>query len=237
MSTEKARRQISLTPLQMVLRETMEVWGCPLCHLSQQAEETFVRSLSYERVLDLKTRAVLQSSHGLCAAHSRMWLHIKGGSLGVAIVYRDVLRHLIEAGESATEPARGFRRRRSSLDGFAAYLSPEEPCPACEIGAATVERFGRLLLEDIEDPDLQALLVSCGGLCVPHLQVVLNNCKATAKARASLVGVQLVAWQQLLLDLDEFIRKNDYRFCDEVLTEGEGTAWRRVIHVLVGLKK
>lgn len=237
MSTKHNKRQASLTSLQQTLREAMETWGCPLCRLSRQAEESFVASLSYERILDLKTRAQLQASHGLCATHSRMWLRVKGGSLGVATVYRDVLRRFIATGEGMAYPRRGRRGKHPYFNRLISHMSPEEPCPACEIEAATVRRFGTLLLEGISNPELRAPLESCGGLCIPHLQIVLKDCKSSARARQDLLAIHRAAWQQMLSELNEFVRKNDYRFCHEALTEAEGTAWRRIIDVLVGLDK
>jgi hypothetical protein len=50
------------------------------------------------------------------------------------------------------------------------------------------------------------------------------------------MDVQRQAWQRLMGELEEFIRKNDYRFADEVMTPEEGTSWTRVLDVIVGLK-
>ena len=60
--------------------------GCPLCRLATKAERTFIDSLNYERVLDLKTRDALKASRGLCDQHSRVWQNVQGSALGVAIV-------------------------------------------------------------------------------------------------------------------------------------------------------
>jgi hypothetical protein len=52
----------------------------------------------------------------------------------------------------------------------------------------------------------------------------------------TLIAVHRQAWQQIMGELEEFIRKNDYRFRDEAMTEEEGTSWSRVLDAIVGLK-
>jgi hypothetical protein len=41
-------------------------------------------------------------------------------------------------------------------------------------------------------------------------------------------------WQEIIAQLDEFIRKQDYRFRDEVIGEEEAVASRRTIAILTG---
>ena len=223
-----------LAPLQIELREAMGRWGCPLCRLSIKAEHAFIASLTYERVLDLKTRDALKASRGLCESHTRYWQHVQGSALGIAIVSRvSVLDLLRDTDEAKTRPGSLFRRRDRAGD-TAARLEESGPCPACEIGAGTVQRFGALLLQDIEDEAAQEDLLASGGVCLPHLRTILQL-RHAERAFDALMRVQRQAWAKLMGELEEFIRKNDYRFTDEPMSEAEATSWTRVLDVLQGL--
>ncbi len=224
----------TLAPLQIELREAMAGWGCPLCRLADRAERNFIDSLSYERVLDLKTRAALQAARGLCAAHSRQWQNLQGGALGVAIVYRVAVLDLLRETEAAMQPSGGFLRRgRTEAGQLARDLETTGPCPVCEIGQGTAQRFAELLLKDIAVPEVQTLLRDCGGLCLPHLRMTLSQ-PGAGKVSRLLLEAQRAAWQRLIGEVDEFIRKNDYRFRHEALTNQEADSWIRAIDTLIG---
>jgi len=227
-----------LAPLQLEFRAAMASHGCPLCRLATKAERTFIESLNYERVLDLKTRDALKASRGLCDQHSRVWQHVQGSALGVAIVYRiSVLDLLRDTETDKLQPGPVFRRRgrHGRASTTAGRLEAEASCPACTIGEDTAARFGGQLLEDIRDAEVQALFVACGGLCLPHLRQVLML-RGAERVYELLLRTQRRAWAQLMGELDEFIRKNDYRFADESMTPEEGASWTRAIDALVGLE-
>lgn len=224
----------TLAPLQVELQEAMGRWGCPLCRLSIKAEHAFIASLSYERVLDLKTRDALKASRGLCESHTRYWQHLQGSALGIAIVSRiSVLDLLRDTDQEKDRPGSLFRRRERASE-TSDRLGESGPCPACEIGSGTVQRFGTLLLQDIKGGAVQQRLLASGGLCVPHLRAALQL-RGAERAYEDLMRVQRQAWTQLMGELEEFIRKNDYRFTHEPMTDAESTSWTRVLDVLQGL--
>lgn len=223
-----------LAPLQIELREVMAKWGCPLCRLSHKAEQAYINSLNYERVLDLNTRDALKASRGLCARHSRDWEVLQGSALGIAIVYRVTVLDLLRDTDPAKIKPQGMFKRGISPDDIAGKLEAHGPCLACDIGEGTVQRFTGLLLQDLHDANVQELLVSCGGLCLPHLRGALSH-RIKSSAADILIDLHRQAWQHIMGELEEFIRKNDYRFQDEKLTEAEGSSWSRVLDMIVGL--
>lgn len=225
-----------LAPLQVELRDVMATWGCPLCRLADKAERTFIESLNYERVLDLKTRDHLKASRGLCRRHGEMWRQVQGSALGIAIVYRisvlDLLRDSAGAAEKVSSG--GLLRRRDRAADLAQALSAAEPCPACVVGEQTLSRYGAVLLRDVPDPALQRHLVACGGLCLPHLRDVLGM-RGANRVLEPLLACHREAWEQLMGELEEYIRKNDYRFTGEPISTAEGRSWTRALALLTGL--
>lgn len=225
----------SLTPLQQELREAMAGWGCPLCKIAARTERVYLDSLNYERILDLNTRDALKAARGLCPSHSRAWRALQGSALGIAIVYRVAVLDLLRATEPEAQQG-GFLRREPGPGQIAEALEPTGPCPACALVEETVQRFADLLMKDLYgDADLQAGLTTCGGLCLPHLRFALARPRAGRSYKA-LLAVQREAWTALMAELDEFIRKNDYRFRHEPMGE-ERDAWLRALDVIVGLDR
>ncbi|MBN1920116.1 MAG: hypothetical protein JW892_02630, partial [Anaerolineae bacterium] len=78
-----------------------------------------------------------------------------------------------------------------------------------------------------------AALIQGGGLCLPHLRLTLQASGPAAGYRA-LLTAQREAWSALMAELDEFIRKNDYRFQHEPMGD-ERDAWLRALDALVGV--
>jgi hypothetical protein len=211
----------------------MALGGCPLCRLSAHTSAIYIESLNYERVNDIKTRAGLDASRGLCERHTRRWEAAQGCALGVAIVYRAAIHNLLRETEPLPSSGWNFFRRRGG-PGAAALshmLESQGPCPACTLEAETTQRYSEVLLKDVADADFQEVFLAAGGLCLPHLRTVLLQGPESSAGR--LVELQRQAWLNLESELDEFIRKNDYRFQGEAMGE-EADSWKRAAHRLVG---
>jgi hypothetical protein len=142
---------------------------------------------------------------------------------------------LLRDTESAKLKAQGLFRQQKKGTELAQELESHGSCLACDIGNGTVKRFTELLLQDMHDEELQKLLLQSGGLCLPHLRTALSNNKR-ARTQDVLISLHREAWQKIMGELEEFIRKNDYRFQDEKMTPEEGTSWSRVLDLVVGLE-
>ncbi len=221
----------------MELRGAMDGWGCPLCRLVAKAEMTYLDSLNYERVLDFNTWDALQASRGMCEPHSRAWERLSGCALGLAMVNRVVLLNLQRATDPKKSPAKsGLFRRAATPAHLAEALESSGECPACTLAADTATRFADVLLKDIRESESQALLRESGGLCLPHLRLTLAR-PGARRGESDLIAVHREVWAALMAELEEFIRKNDYRFQGEKMTPGESTSWRRALDISVGLKR
>ncbi|MBI3763863.1 MAG: hypothetical protein HY260_18620, partial [Chloroflexi bacterium] len=70
------------------------------------------------------------------------------------------------------------------------------------------------------------------GLCLAHLRRALELTRSES-AFETLVTLERERLTAFLAELDEFLRKNDYRFRDEGFGP-EGNSWRRAIAWIVG---
>lgn len=211
--------------------------GCPICRLVYKATDRYLDSLLYEAVLDPAVRAKLKQAQGFCAEHVEMLGRRPGRALGIALIYRDIIRAAIIAAEKAKPEAagkglRGLFDKRQPGSALAHTLRTRQVCPACLIGAESERNNLELMLVHIEDPQFQQGYAVGEGLCLVHLIGVLELAKTPGEVH-SLIDPQVARYHIMLHELDEFIRKRDHRFCHEPMGD-EGDVWLRVMNAVVG---
>jgi hypothetical protein len=215
-------REAAIAEVQQALAQP----GCAVCHLTHRAVGRYLKSLAYEQVNDIELRAELRAARGFCTVHARRWVGEKGNVLGTALIYRDAITAAVR--DLETSPARGM------LDGlFGTRPAREAPCVACRAELDAQDRYLDGLVAGLGQPGLLAALQSSDGLCLPHTRRAVD--RAGRRAEPVLVRAREVA-AQLLLELDEVIRKEDYRYTDEPRTEAERTAGRRAVAWTAGLE-
>ncbi|MCS6843608.1 MAG: DUF6062 family protein [Caldilineales bacterium] len=213
------------------LQEALRGGGCALCWLSHRAGYRYLDSFSYESVNDPGLRNRLQASHGLCRQHAWALAGMRGSSLGVAIVYRDVLGVLEQAVQGSGKSGGLLALFKGSEEGTS-LPSPSQPCPACEAEAEATQRYLAVLLNALDRAEVAQAFVAAGGLCYGHLRQAFDA--AAPQQWQRLRASQLAVYEGLRNELQEFIRKNDYRFRDEGFG-AEGDSWRRAVAAVVGL--
>jgi hypothetical protein len=230
------------------LLEAMGKRACPICVLVQRIERKAVDLFLYDQVNDISRRDALRASRGLCLEHTAMLAEGRS-ALGVAIVSRDVLRAM--TAELETESNRKERRERKAVQDeqasqpFALFASfavktgsklatrvgPQAGCPMCAERPRVEAPLIGGLLRNFGDSAFAAAFEASGGLCRVHLASTLRAADA-ATARA-LAARQAAAWRRLEAELDEFIRKHDYRFQGEAI-DAERDVWRRALRLTSG---
>lgn len=228
------------------LREALVQPYCALCRLRVRTAQQYLDSLLWESVNDEGIRHQVRRAHGFCYEHSQMLVK-PGSSLGIAILTNDVLQHLLRALEGARYEgllALSLRRLREGLRSgepagaaavLASQLTPEAQCPACRRADDRELLYLDALLEHLPvDPEFYALFEASDGLCLPHLRQSLSRAQEQP-AFERLVAGQRAVWQRLAGELQEQIRKSDWRFRDELPGEESG-AWLRALAALAGAR-
>ena len=201
------------------VREALVQPGCPVCHLAARSVKRQIRSIAYEQVNDIDLRARLRRARGFCNAHAYQWLHEARNVLGTALIYRDVLRAAIDDLESG--------RRGGLLQGL--FNSERAPlCPICEAQAEAEGRFIEALtiLVAADETARRAFEASDAALCRVHVEAAL---RAGGPGAAAIAAHTRVKVEALLAELDEVIRKEDYRFRDEERTVNQRSAPQRAV--------
>lgn len=209
------------------LRDALQAGGCPLCRLGRRAATRYIDTLNYEGVNDPGLRNTLRNAHGFCHRHAWEWTRMRGSPLGVAIVYQNLVRDLIETLEGREPVVTRARGRRRGKERLAAA----EVCPACRFEEEAAQRYCLTLLAHLDEPGLADAYAQAGGLCLPHLRALLAEAD-DAQAR-TVEGWQLAIYRALHGELAEFIRKHDHRFSHEPFG-AEKDAWTRAVASLAG---
>lgn len=216
------------------LLEAQAKGGCSICRLVHRATDRYLDSLLYEAVLDPDVRAKLKNSQGFCRNHVAMLSHKSGRALGIALIYRDILRDIVaELGTPQTHKSL-FHRVRDLLPrpSLSTPVETTTRCPACLIAERHENSYVELLLAHLNDPELYEAYAQGEGLCLKHL--LLAHDQADDPQTASrLMQPQLERYTVMLHELDEFIRKRDHRFRHEP-TGPEGDVWLRAMNAIAG---
>jgi hypothetical protein len=207
--------------------EILAVGRCPACEILRRKSMSYIDHALYALVVDPPTQNRFADSGGYCRRHAEMLFRIPWGSaLGVAILYRRLTE------DSAAELTKADRRSAGGKSPALRHLQPA--CPAC-----TVEQEAELgVLEAIlsmlkaKDPRMMEAVTGGRGLCLRHTDAALAS--APNAETAALVREHGLRTAKLLLDeLNEFIRKSDYRNSEEQKGP-EGDSWMRAVSWVTG---
>lgn len=210
------------------VRAALEQPGCPICRLALRAVGRFIESLAYEQVNDPGVRADLRAAHGFCNQHAYRWLREAHSPLGTAIIYRDVLRSTLQELQNGSMDDRSAP---TSLTLLRALIVPEGDgasvmCPACQRQQEAEDRYISALLESLVDRAVVEALKQSDGLCLFH---TLNAVREGSPSGTVVAEQTRESVEQLIGNLDEVIRKEDYRFRDEPRSEDERSAPTRAV--------
>jgi Family of unknown function (DUF6062) len=211
--------------------------GCAVCRGASRSAWRYLDGLLWEGVTDPGIRTMTRASHGFCREHALMAISVasqQSGQLGMAILFEDLLRHLEEEATQPNDPGRGLRSRRNARSPD--RLSPHAVCHACVSARATERNYLCVLARTAtssEVADLAAEHAPC--LCLPHLRRGLSLDDLDEEDRRRLIAIYVMGSERLRTELAEFIRKRDYRFASEPVSEAEATAWYRAVRAIVGL--
>lgn len=214
-----------------MLTEAFAQPGCPVCRIIEAALLRYLDLLIHENVNDLPFRDELRLAGGFCTNHA-WWLvdKMRGAALGTAIMYRDVLHSLDQrlappGGGLFTAPRR--RRPRAGVAGRGG-----NGCPVCVVRRREDEAFVGTFADHAMEWRFLESYEQSAGLCFGHLDLVLAGLR-DPEGKRSLVASHRKIVARILEELDEFQRKNDYRFHDEPIG-AEGTSWQRAVELVNG---
>ena len=137
----------------------------------------------------------------------------------------------------ASQPARGGlgwlpwrKQQQQAID-----VEPQfRLCPFCRLRADVERRLVHTLVEQLQREEIRAGLRQSTGLCLQHFTMARQYAGSDHPEQlSSLLECQETCMQRVLNEVEELIRKHDYRFEDESHGD-EMTAWRRAAQLSAG---
>ena len=215
-------------PYYKLLAALEKARDCVLCELGAGYLHRYFENLLYENVNDPGLRKKLTRSGGFCHRHAHLLLTV-GDALGTAILYKDLVG--LFSRELDRMKTGQIKSLHKELQGRSACLD----CPACLSEKEHRRNQIGTFLEWLEDEELKRKFEAGPGFCKEHLFAVLEQAD-NQKVCTYLIETHGRKYALLLADLEEFIRKNDYRFIKEKVGP-EGSSWLRAVKMLTGVKE
>jgi hypothetical protein len=92
-----------------------------------------------------------------------------------------------------------------------------------------------ILLDYISEEDFGREFSRSSGVCFPHLTIAVEKYPGHRNL-GMLIQKQMKKWESLKAELEEFIRKHDYKYADEPRGE-ESDSWMRALEMLAGKRE
>jgi hypothetical protein len=178
--------------------------ACAFCGAVRHQGARYLEGVANDGVNDVPLRQRLARTGGYCARHCR-WLASHASMLSVAILFEDFLRARLERARAGQRPL-------------------TVRCEACRVEREAEGRLLQGVKQHRHDERLGARLAAL-PLCLGHLEAVARR---VPSARAVLTSRH----EPLLQQLAEAIRKHDYRFADESLSDDERQSLRHFLAFL-----
>jgi hypothetical protein len=231
------------------LIEAMQKPGCPACRIFRQASARALESFLWENVNEPDVRQGILDSYGFCPTHTRVMVarEVMTSSipLGTNIIYEHLgrvvageLKHQRpgNAGVSAGAAARDLLNRLGVRKAGSSPMMARGVCPACQAGENAATNSLHVLCEELEkDGDVRQTYLAGDGLCLAHLRAAIGaHSQAFPKSVTLLIDDTVTRLEDQSRNMKEYIRKNNWSYRGETLSESEDTAWRKTLGFFTG---
>ena len=185
--------------------QNLKATGCLFCAYERHQARRYLEGIANDGINDPPLRIRLRNKGGFCGRHTEEFVE-EARVLSSAILLEAMLSHRLERSR--------FGKRPIVVD-----------CEACEIERKTRDNLAKSIRRSREDRAFLDYLFQ-SELCVGHLELVCHQ--LPEPSRYHFVDKHF----QLLQNLAEVIRKHDYRFVSEGISEEETKSIERALQLL-----
>ena len=143
-----------------------------------------------------------------------------GDPLAHALIYSDLLERALQY------------THKPNIKKQACIYQTHPDCLFCHQAAESEHVYIKAFVDAFNDDDFKARYMSGGLICIPQLIKAERDQKNIDK----ITQATRKKYKNLIYQLSEIRRKNDYRFSEEPWSEQEKTAWRRAVSVINAYK-
>jgi hypothetical protein len=194
----------------------------------------YLKSIFYEYVNDIDTRARLNKRLGFCEEHVQVLLNARiADTLGASIIYENIAKVLLREfppSSASLNPKEASRLVGGIMDTAASNGT----CVACEQRDTVIKNTLNEMSQALGDEKLQAALQKSDGLCLPHTARLLERLE---KPEDVTFLMQLTREKLATLQggMAEVIRKSDYQTGSEKIAHEEAIAWKKAMCMVSGV--
>jgi hypothetical protein len=218
------------------LLHALEQEGCPLCAAVIADSEHSLNALLCETDIAENVRADAIAAYGFCNWHAWRATYVFSASASIAMLYQSLLEkleidfaRLVKTLEQSREPRLLSPLRRHSAHRL---VSAGKICPVCEWNRSLEKQHLSDLLDFFHNPALALKFERAFGLCLPHLQMAVDEFPQHVNL-PPLLEAEQNKFAVLQAELAEFDRQRS----DPATKKSPGaeqTSWRRAIELFVG---
>jgi hypothetical protein len=187
--------------------QDLKAAGCLFCTYERQQARRYLEGIANDGINDPPLRIRLRNKGGFCGRHTEEFVE-EARVLSSAILLNAMLSYRLERAR--------FGKRPVVVD-----------CEACEIEKKTRDNLAKTVKRSRDDNVLLDYLFQ-SELCVGHLELICHQLSEPSRYRF------VDKHYQLLQNLAEVIRKHDYRFVSEGISEEETKSIKQALHLLKG---
>jgi hypothetical protein len=214
--------------------------GCPVCRLMEEYSLSYLDALFYEQVNDVGTRRKLREARGFCNWHAWQTKRIATNAFGVAIIAKELISEELTQLKDLLRRPRLKTIRHASGSGLlskplSTYIQEwrrRRICPACEVILEHERHALETILNFLHEPAFARRFEAGAPLCLVHTMRAAG-CNDCHPHLHMLIDMQCRKYAGLVAELEEFCRKQDYRFSHQPWGQ-ESDSWLRAIEVLAG---
>jgi hypothetical protein len=226
------------------LVKALNLEGCPICRMIEQASRRRLHTLYHEYVNDLRVRVKLHRSRGFCNWHAWLSTEDPWNDLGIAIIYEGLLNQEIreiEELQKVLPTSKKWVQRLPFVNSYKRWKGlfkrwqTRTHCPICQSNLGSALYYLSQLIDFLSEEELQNHFRASQGLCLGHFRMLVEHYAQHPHLPAA-INIQLEKYRTLSRELEEFCRKYDYRFHDEP-RGAEQDSWKRVIEQFAGKRE
>jgi len=223
------------------LRDALAESGCPICARVLRAGRDAMAPLLVDGSPETGGRRRATALRPLCSAHAWSIHQVPQRPVGLAQSYEAFLHGRIETLQRAISRRNNSSRTRwpGWMRGWGNLALDWLPrrrrfrrCPACRVAGAVERRDLGLLLDLITDMEFARAFEGSGGLCLPHLDLILRDAPDHPNL-SRLLQANIPMVKRLHAEVQDFIRRAKAPLV--TLTQEEQSAiWARLLEWTAG---
>jgi hypothetical protein len=195
----------SMTSALLHSLQDLNAAGCLLCAYEKHQARRYLLGIANDGINDPPLRIRLRNKGGFCGRHTEEFVE-EARVLSSAILLEAMLSYRLERARVGKRPV-------------------VVNCEACEIEMKTRDNVAKSVKRSRYDKELLDYLFR-SELCAGHLELVCQQLPEPARYRF------VDKHSQLMQNLAEVIRKHDYRFVSEGISEEETQSIKQALNLL-----